>query len=127
MANVLRGKYTLFRAHFQSTRGRGSWDPNGGPQSTELQAFLGFPRGSQVLFLTAAPPAPLPSEHSVEYTKVTFPVKQNLRSPRRNFRSALPSFDLKDHSPTLFLDEFFCQSKSARHIQSIEGRKAGTE
>jgi len=27
----------------QSTRGRGSWDPNGRPQSTGLQAFPGLP------------------------------------------------------------------------------------
>jgi len=47
------------------------------PQS--CRPFWGFPRASQVLFLTAVLPAPLPSEHSVQYTKGTFRVKQNLR------------------------------------------------
>ena len=42
------GNTPFFRAHFQSTRGRGSWDPNGRPQSTELQAVLGFPPDSQL-------------------------------------------------------------------------------
>src|SRR5579859_3025255 len=74
------GNTPLFQeAHFQSTRGRGSWDANGTPQSTELQAVLGFPPDSQTLTLAAVPPAPLPSEHSVEYTKGAFRVKQNLR------------------------------------------------
>ena len=71
-----------FSDTLQSTRGRGSWDPYDGPQSTELQAVLGFPPDSQVLFLTAVLPAPLPSEHSVEYTKVAFPVKQNRHESR---------------------------------------------
>ena len=37
------GNTPLFRAHFQSTRGRRSWDANGTPQSTELQAVLRLP------------------------------------------------------------------------------------
>ncbi len=74
------GNTPFFRAHFQSTRGRGSWDANGTPQSTELQAVLEFPPDSQALSLTAALPAPLPSEHSVEYTKIVFRVNENLHS-----------------------------------------------
>jgi hypothetical protein len=83
MANVLRGKYTPLGAHFQSTRGRRSWNPYGRPQSTEVQAVLGFPPDSQALTLAAVPPAPLPSEHSVQYTKDAFRVKQNLHHSRR--------------------------------------------
>jgi hypothetical protein len=41
--SVLRRNAPFFKAHFQSTRGRGSWGPNGRSQSTGLQAFLGFP------------------------------------------------------------------------------------
>ena len=41
----------------QSTRGRGSWDPNGGPQSTEVQAFPGLPADA-ALGLTIQLPNP---------------------------------------------------------------------
>src|SRR5579859_8224115 len=58
------------------------------PQS--CRPFWGFPRGSQVLFLTAVPPAPLPSEHSVQYTKGAFPVNENLHSPRTFSRRVGP-------------------------------------
>jgi hypothetical protein len=35
--------HPFFGGTLQSTRGRGSWDPNGRPQSTGLQAFPGLP------------------------------------------------------------------------------------
>ena len=42
--DVLRRKSTpCSEVHFQSTRGRGNWDPNGRPQTTEVQAVLEFP------------------------------------------------------------------------------------
>jgi len=43
----------------QVVGGRGNWDPNGRPQTTGVQAVSGFPI-SQLLLLTADPPAPLP-------------------------------------------------------------------
>src|SRR5882724_12911038 len=46
----------------QVVGGRGSWDPYGRPQSTEVQAFLGFPGQPSFYCLAALPPAPLPSE-----------------------------------------------------------------
>jgi hypothetical protein len=40
--DVLRRNASLSDT-LQSTRGRGSWDPNDRPQSTEVQAFPGLP------------------------------------------------------------------------------------
>jgi len=35
----------------QVVGGRGNWDPNGRPQTTEVQAVLGFPPVNQLLLL----------------------------------------------------------------------------
>jgi len=41
--DVLRKNAAPFQGHTLVHGGRGNWDPNGRPQTTELQAFLGFP------------------------------------------------------------------------------------
>lgn len=58
----------------QVVGGRGNWDPYGRPQTTELQAVLGFPGQPNFYCLAALPPVPLPSEDlqkiaNVERTK----------------------------------------------------------
>jgi len=49
-----------FQRHTLVHGGRGNWDPYGRPQTTEVQAFLGFP-AQLLLAQLLALPAPLPS------------------------------------------------------------------
>lgn len=57
-------KSSLRRLNFRSFRARDNCRPYGRPQRSQwLLAVFGFPQDSQLLLLTAVPPAPLPSEH----------------------------------------------------------------
>ena len=58
--DVLRKNAALFQGHTLVHGGRGNWDPNGRPQTTEVQAFLGFP-AQLLLAKLRSFPAPLPS------------------------------------------------------------------
>ena len=53
----------------QVVGGRGSWDPYGRPQSTEVQAFLGFP-ANQLLLLAAPSAGAAPVRRLSEYSKI---------------------------------------------------------
>jgi hypothetical protein len=72
--DVLRRNASLSDT-LQSTRGRGSWDPNGGSQSTGMQAFPGFPADAALgLAMNLSNPAALwtqrwPADLQVLHTK----------------------------------------------------------
>ena len=66
--DVLRRNASLSDT-LQSIRGRGNWDPNGRPQTTEVQAVSGLPT-SQLLVLAVDLPTPLPSDQaSISHTR----------------------------------------------------------
>jgi hypothetical protein len=71
--------------------------PTMGHSPQRCRPFLGFPPASQTLTLAAVPPAPLPSEHSVEYTKATFQVNQNLHFSDQKIRNALHTRQVSGH------------------------------
>src|SRR4051812_7031063 len=64
--DLSRRRYTKQKRGFptlQVVGGRGNWDPNGRPQTKEVQAVLGFPPDQPTFYCwLMIPPTPLPAE-----------------------------------------------------------------
>jgi hypothetical protein len=117
MANVLRRNASL-SGTLQSTRGRGSWDPNGRPQSTGVAGLSGFPRRCRsrsyhVTFKPCCTVDPTMARRFAGITKTNYRRNEPSQSTRISLNRLLDGIFLRDlieatmrfdtiHPPTLF-------------------------